>query len=171
VSFLFVTFDNDGTLWVEHPMYTQLAFVLDRVKTPAPQHTEWKTTQPFKVVLDNDMQASGQKDLLQLLMGTHIGMSTTEFETIVKDWFATARHQRFGQPYTALSYLPMVELLAYLRTNGFKTYSVSGGGIEFMRPMTETVCGIPPQQVIGSSIKTQYASGLCGYIKQGNFRY
>jgi hypothetical protein len=151
-----VTFDNDGTLWVEHPMYTQLAFVLDRVKTLAPQHPEWKTTQPFKAVLDNDMQALGEKDLLQLLMGTHTGMSTTEFETIVKDWFATARHPRFDQPYTALSYLPMVELLAYLRANGFKTYIVSGGGIEFMRPMTEAVYGIPPEQVIGSSIKTQY---------------
>ena len=154
-----VTFDNDGTLWVEHPMYTQLAFALDRVKALAPQHPEWKTTQPFKAVLDNDMKtvaASGEKGILELVMASHAGMSTAEFEAIVKDWFATARHPRFNKPYTELTYLPMVELLEYLRANDFKTYIVSGGGIEFMRPMTQAVYGIPPEQVIGSSIKTQY---------------
>ena len=153
------TFDNDGTLWVEHPMYTQLAFALDRVKALAPQHPEWKTTQPFKAVLEGDMKtlaASGEKGLLQLVMATHAGMSTADFEAEVKDWFATARHPRFNKPYTELTYLPMVELLEYLRANDFKTFIVSGGGIEFMRPMTEAVYGIPPEQVIGSSIKTQY---------------
>ena len=153
------TFDNDGTLWVEHPMYTQLAFALDRVKVLAPQHPEWKTTQPFKAVLDGDMKtlaASGEKGLLELVMASHAGMSTEDFETIVKEWFATARHPRFNRPYTELTYKPMVELLEYLRANDFKTFIVSGGGIEFMRPMTEAVYGIPPEQVIGSSIKTQF---------------
>jgi len=153
------TFDNDGTLWVEHPMYTQLAFALDRVRALAPQHPDWKTTQPFKAVLDGDMKtlaASGEKGLLELVMASHAGMSTEDFETIVKEWFATARHPRFKRPYTELTYKPMVELLEYLRANDFKTFIVSGGGIEFMRPMTEAVYGIPPEQVIGSSIKTQF---------------
>jgi len=153
------TFDNDGTLWTEHPMYTQLAFALDRVRQLAPQHPEWKTTQPFKAVLDNDMKtlaASGEKGLLELVMASHAGMSTTEFEAIVTDWFEKARHPRFKRPYTELAYQPMLELLSYLRANGFKTYIVSGGGIEFMRPMTEAVYGVPPEQVVGSSIKTQY---------------
>ncbi|MEZ5573050.1 MAG: HAD family hydrolase [Halioglobus sp.] len=154
-----VTFDNDGTLWVEHPMYTQLAFAMDRVKALAPQHPEWKTTQPFKAILEGDLKAlaaAGQKGLMELIMASHAGMTTVEFETIVKEWFATARDPRFKRPYTELTYLPMVELLEYLRANDFKTYIVSGGGIEFMRPMTEAVYGIPPEQVIGSSIKTQY---------------
>jgi len=153
------TFDNDGTLWVEQPMYTQLAFALDRVKALAPKHPDWKTTQPFKSVLDGDMKtvaASGEKGLVQLIMASHAGMSTEEFEKIVTDWFATARDSRFGKPYTELAYLPMVELLEYLRANGFKTFIVSGGGIEFMRPMTQAVYGIPPEQVVGSSIKTQF---------------
>ena len=153
------TFDNDGTLWTEHPMYTQLAFALDRVKALALQHPEWKGQQPFKAVLDNDLEAlaaAGEKGLVELVMATHAGMSTAEFEAIVKDWIAKARHPRFKRPYTELTYQPMVELLEYLRANGFKTYIVSGGGIEFMRPMTQTVYGIPPEQVIGSSIKTQY---------------
>lgn len=153
------TFDNDGTLWIEHPMYTQLAFALDRVKELAPQHPDWKTTQPFQAVLENDMKtlaAAGEKGLLELIMATHAGMSTADFEVIVTDWFAKARHPRFKRPYTELVYQPMLELLAYLRANGFKTYITSGGGIEFMRPMTEQVYGIPPEQVIGSSIKTTY---------------
>jgi len=153
------TFDNDGTLWVEHPMYTQLAFALDRVKALAPQHPEWKTTMPFKAVLDGDLKAlaaAGEKGLLELVMASHAGMSTSEFEAIVKGWFAIAKHPRFKRPYTELAYRPMVELLHYLRDNGFKTYIVSGGGVEFMRPMTEAVYGIPPEQVIGSSIKTEY---------------
>jgi len=153
------TFDNDGTLWPSHPMYTQLAFALDRIKELAPQHPEWKTQQPFKAVLDNDLKAlaaAGEKGLVELVMASHAGMSTTEFEAIVKDWFKTARHPRFKRLYTELAYQPMLELLAYLRANGFKTYIVSGGGIEFMRPMTEAVYGVPPEQVIGSSIETQY---------------
>jgi len=153
------TFDNDGTLWTEHPMYTQLAFALERVKALASAHPEWKTTQPFKAVLDADMKAlaaAGEKGLLELVMASHAGMSTTEFEAIVKDWLAKARDPRFKRPYTELTYAPMVELLGYLRDNGFKTYIVSGGGIEFMRPMTEKVYGVPPEQVIGSSIKTKY---------------
>ncbi|MGA8494185.1 MAG: HAD family hydrolase [Xanthobacteraceae bacterium] len=153
------TFDNDGTLWVEHPMYTQLAFILDRVKVLAPQHLEWATTQPFKAVLEGDMKAlmaAGERGLVELGMATHAGMSTAEFEKIVTDWIATARHPRFKRPYTELSYLPMIELLAYLRANGFKTFIVSGGGIEFMRPWTERVYGVPPEQVVGSSIKTKF---------------
>ena len=153
------TFDNDGTLWVEHPMYTQLTFALDRLKALAPRHPEWKTTQPFKAVLENDMKtlgAAGEKGLLQLVMASHAGMSTADFEAEVRDWFATAKHPRFDRPYTELAYQPMVEVLEYLRANDFKTYIVSGGGIEFMRPITEPVYGIPPEQVIGSSIKTQY---------------
>jgi hypothetical protein len=152
-------FDNDGTLWVEQPMYTQLAFALDRVKALAPRHPEWKTTQPFQAVLENDLAAlaaAGEKGLLELVMASHAGISTDEFEAIVTDWFKSARHPRFKRPYTELAYRPMVELLAYLRANGFKTYIVSGGGIEFMRPMTEAVYGIPPEQVVGSTIKTQY---------------
>jgi hypothetical protein len=131
------TFDNDGTLWTEHPMYTQLAFALDRVKTLAPQHPEWKTTQPFKAVLDNDLDAlaaSGEEALVELVMATHAGMSTAEFEAVVKDWLQKARHPRFKWPYTELTYQPMLELLEYLRANRFKTYIVSGGGVEFMRP-------------------------------------
>jgi phosphoglycolate phosphatase-like HAD superfamily hydrolase len=153
------TFDNDGTLWVEHPIYTQLAFALDRIKTLAPEHPEWKTKQPFKAVLTGDLEAlaaAGEKGLAELITVSHAGMTTADFEKIVTDWFKTARHPRFKQPYTRLAYKPMVELLEYLRANGFKTYIVSGGGIEFMRPMTQAVYGIPPEQVVGSTIKTQY---------------
>ena len=152
-------FDNDGTLWVEQPMYTQLLFAFDRVKALAPQHPEWKTTQPFKGVLGGDMQAvaaSGKHGLLKLMMATHAGMTTTQFEQIVEDWIAAAKHPKFKRPYTDLVYQPMLELLAYLRANGFKTYITSGGGIEFMRPWTERVYGIPPEQVIGSSIRTKF---------------
>jgi phosphoserine phosphatase len=152
-------FDNDGTLWVEQPMYTQVLFAFDRVKELAPQHPEWKTTQPFKAVLDNDVKAlaaSGEKGLLQLVMASHAGMTTDEFEQIVKVWLATAKHPKFKRPYTELVYQPMLELLQYLRDNGFKTFIVSGGGVEFMRPFTEEVYGIPPEQVIGSSIKTKF---------------
>ena len=159
VSERIATFDNDGTLWTEHPIYTQLAFALDRVNALAPQHPEWKTTQPFQAVLENDtkaLAAAGEKGLLELVMASHAGMSTADFEAIVTDWFKTAWHPRFNRPYTELTYQPMRELLVYLRANGFKTYITSGGGIEFMRPMTEEVYGIPPEQVIGSSIKTEY---------------
>ena len=153
------TFDNDGTLWPSHPMYTQLAFALERVKALAPRHPEWKTKQPFKAVLDNDLEAlaaSGEEGMVELVMASHAGMSTAEFEKIVTDWFKKARHPRFKRPYTELAYQPMLELLAYLRANDFKTYIVSGGGVEFMRPMTEAVYGIPPEQVVGSTIKTEY---------------
>jgi hypothetical protein len=153
------TFDNDGTLWCEQPMYVQLAFAFDRVKALSNQHPEWKDTQPFKAVLDNDIAAlakSGKKGLMELMMATHAGMSTTEFETIASDWLKTARHPRFNKPYTDLVYQPMLELLAYLRANGFRTFIVSGGGIEFMRPWTERVYGVPPEQVVGSSIKVKY---------------
>jgi phosphoserine phosphatase len=153
------TFDNDGTLWTEHPMYTQLAFALDRVKALAPRHPEWKTKQPFKAVLDNDLKAlagAGDKGIAELVMASHAGMSTAKFEAIVTDWLAKARHPRFKRRYTELAYQPMLELLSFLRANGFKTYIVSGGGIEFMRPMTEKVYGIPPEQVVGSTIQTKY---------------
>jgi hypothetical protein len=152
-------FDNDGTLWPSHPMYTQLAFALDRVKALAPQHPEWKTKPPFKAVLDDDLEAlaaAGEKGLIELVMASHAGMSTAEFEAIVTDWLGKARHPRFERRYTELAYQPMLEVLALLRANGFKTYIVSGGGIEFMRPMTEAVYGVPPEQVVGSSIKTHY---------------
>ena len=152
-------FDNDGTLWTEHPMYAQLAFALDRVKAEAASHPEWKDTQPFKAVLEGDMKtlaAAGEKGLMELLMATHAGMTSDEFQTIVTDWIATARDPQFKKPYTELVYQPMLELLAYLRANGFKTFIVSGGGIEFMRPWTEKVYGVPPEQVVGSSIKTQF---------------
>src|SRR5437870_1176075 len=153
------TFDNDGTLWCEQPMYFQLLFALDRVKALAPQHPEWKTKEPFASLLKGDMKgalASGERAMLEIIVATHAGMTTAEFEQIVKDWIATAKHPKFKRPYTECVYQPMVELLAYLRANGFKTFIVSGGGIEFMRPWTEKVYGIPPEQVVGSSIKTKY---------------
>jgi hypothetical protein len=153
------TFDNDGTLWTEQPMYTQLAFALDRVKAMAPLHPEWKDTQPFKAVLEGDLKAvaaAGEKGLIELITVTHAGTTTEEFSKIVSDWIATARHPKFNRPYTELVYQPMLELLAYLRAHGFKTYIVSGGGIEFMRPWTQGVYGVPPEQVIGSSIKTTF---------------
>ena len=152
-------FDNDGTLWAEKPMYVQLAFALDRVKALAPQHPEWKDQQPFKAALAGDLKtvaAGGEHALLELVMATHAGMTTDAFAQVVTDWLATAKHPRFNRPYTDLVYQPMLELLTYLRANGFKTYIVSGGGIEFMRPWTEKVYGIPPEQVIGSSIKTRF---------------
>jgi len=152
-------FDNDGTLWTEQPMYFQLAFILDRVKALAPQHPEWRTQEPFKSVLAGDMAgvaAAGEHGLLEMMAATHAGMTADEFRAIVADWLATARHPRFKQPYTELTYTPMKELLAYLRANGFKTFIVSGGGVEFMRVFSERVYGVPPEQVIGSSIRTKY---------------
>ena len=152
-------FDNDGTLWLEQPMYVQLAFALDRVKALASQHPEWKDKQPFKAVLEGDMKAlaeAGEHGLVELIMASHAGMSTNEFEKITAEWLASARDPRFKRPYTELVYQPMLELLAYLRANGFKTFIVSGGGIEFMRPWTERIYGVPSEQVIGSSIKTRF---------------
>jgi hypothetical protein len=153
------TFDNDGTLWCEHPMYFQLLFALDRVKALAPQHPEWKDKEPFASLLKGDVAAAlagGEPAIVQVMMVTHAGMTTAEFEKIVLDWLATAEHPKFKQPYTACVYQPMVELLAYLRASGFKTFIVSGGGIEFMRPWTEKIYGVPPEQVVGSSIKTKF---------------
>jgi phosphoserine phosphatase len=153
------TFDNDGTLWIEQPMYVQLAFILDRVRALAPQNPDWKTKQPFQAVLNGDMKAlaaSGEKGLVELMAVTHAGMTPDEFHKIVSEWLATARDPRFKRPYIELVYQPMLELLAYLRANGFKTFIVSGGGIEFMRPWAERVYGIPPEQVVGSSIKTRF---------------
>jgi phosphoserine phosphatase len=153
------TFDNDGTLWAEKPMYFQLLFALDRVKELAPQHPEWKTKEPFASLLKGDMKgvlAGGEHAIVEIVMATHAGMTTAEYEKIVKDWIAKARHPVTKRLYTEMVYQPMLELLAFLRANGFKTFIVSGGGIEFMRPWTERVYGIPPEQVIGSSIKTRY---------------
>ncbi len=147
-------FDNDGTLWCEQPIYFQVAYAFDRIKAMAPEHPEWKTTQPFKAILDKDMKAPDapdEKGLLQIMAATHAGMTTDEFSKAVLDWTSTARHPRFDRPYTELVYQPMLELLTYLRANGFKTFVVSGGGIEFMRPWMEKVYGIPPEQVVGSS--------------------
>lgn len=152
-------FDNDGTLWSEQPLYIQLAFALDRVKALAPQHPEWRTTQPFQAVLEDDekaLGAAGVKGLIQLVVTSHAGMTTDEFERMVKDWFASARHPRVNRPYTEMAFVPMVELLGYFRGNGFKTYIVSGGGIEFMRGISEQMYAIPAEQVIGSSGKVRY---------------
>lgn len=152
-------FDNDGTLWTEKPLPVQLYFVIDRVKTLAPQHPKWATTEPFASILKGDLKsamAGGEHALMELIMATHTGNTTDEFEQIVKDWIANARHPQTGKLYTQMVYQPMLEVLGYLRANGFKTYVVSGGGIEFMRPWMEKVYGIPPEQVIGSSVKTKF---------------
>jgi len=153
------TFDNDGTLWAEQPMYFQLLFALDRVKALAPQHPEWNTKEPFASLLKGDVKGSlagGERALAEIMMATHTGMTTEEFEKVVKDWVADAKHPETGRPFTGMVYQPMLELLAYLRANGFKTFIVSGGGVEFMRPWTEKVYGVPPEQVIGSSGKLKY---------------
>jgi hypothetical protein len=153
------TFDNDGTLWCEQPLPVQLYFALDRVQALAPQHPDWKTQEPFASLLKGDVKtalAGGDHALLELVMATHAGMTTVEFEQIVKDWLATAKHPKTGKLFTEMVYQPMLEVLAYLRANGFKNFIVSGGGIEFMRPWTEQIYGIPPEQVIGSSIKTKF---------------
>jgi hypothetical protein len=152
-------FDNDGTLWVEQPMYTQLAFILDRVKALAPSHPEWQAQQPFKAALEGDLAtlgAAGTEGLLQLVIATHSGMTSAEFETTTLDWIGAARHPRFQRPYTQLVFQPMLELLEYLRRNGFKTFIVSGGGADFMRPWSEAVYGVPPEQVIGSQIQLAF---------------
>jgi phosphoserine phosphatase len=153
------TFDNDGTLWVEYPMYTQVLFTFDRVKKLAPQHPEWKTKQPFKALLAGDMKtvgASGMKGITELIMASHAGMTGDEFEQEVTQWLASARHAKLGCLYKECIYQPQLELLAYLRANEFKTFIVSGGGIQFMRPMTMKAYGIPPWQVVGSSIVSEF---------------
>jgi phosphoserine phosphatase len=159
ISERIAVFDNDGTLWVEQPMYTQLAFVLDRLKAQVAEHPEWRDQQPFKAALEGDTDTladAGMEGLMQLLMATHAGMTSDEFAVIAADWIQRARHPRFERPYTELVYQPMLELLDYLRANGFKTFIVSGGGIAFMRPWTEDVYGIPPEQVVGSQIALAY---------------
>jgi len=159
------TFDNDGTLWIEQPAYVQLAFVIDRIKALAAQHPEWRSQQPFAAILDNDrerLRDLREQDIAQLVTATHAGMTTDEFRATVREWIATARHPTKGKPYTQLVYQPMLELLAYLRANGFKTYIVSGGGVEFMRAWAESVYGIPPEQIIGST------GGLELEVREGN---
>lgn len=153
------TFDNDGTLWSEQPVYVQLAFALDRIRALAGDHPEWRDIEPFKSVLADDMAgvvATGKHGLAQILAASHTGMSSEEFTRIASDWIATARHPKSGKLYTSMIYQPMLELLDYLRENGFEVYIVSGGGIEFMRPWPERVYGIPPKNVIGTSIRTKY---------------
>ncbi|MCC8429666.1 haloacid dehalogenase-like hydrolase [Reyranella aquatilis] len=152
-------FDNDGTLWTEQPVYFQIAFAFDRVKALAPRHPEWRTQEPFRSILADDratLATLGEKGFLEVMAATHTGLTTEAFGKAVLDWLATARHPRFNRPYTDLVYQPMLELLALLRAHQFKTYIVSGGGIEFMRPWTERVYGIPPEQVVGSSGVTRY---------------
>jgi len=152
------TFDNDGTLWCEQPMYTQLAFAIDRVRVLGPQHPEWKTQEPFASLLKGDVKnaLAGEKALVELIAATHAGMTTDAFSLIVDEWMKTARHPKYKRPYTECVYQPMLELLAYLRAHGFKTFIVSGGGVEFMRPWTERVYGIPPEQVVGSRGKLKF---------------
>jgi len=155
------TFDNDGNLWSEQPAYFQLFFAIDRIKALAPQHPEWKTEQPFKAVLENNMEElaqQGEHGLVELVMASHAGNTTEEFEAIVKEWLATAKHPRFDRPYTDLVYQPMLELLDFLRANDFKTFIVSGGGIDFMRPWVEEVYGIPRDQVVGSIIVKEFVN-------------
>lgn len=153
------TFDNDGTLWAEKPIPFQLLFALDRVRALAPMHPEWKSKEPFAAVLRGDMTtvaATGEKGVLATMAVTHTGMTTEEFSTVVEEWITTARHPQTGRLYTAMVYKPMLDLLAYLRNNGFKTFIVSGGGVEFMRPWAGKVYGVPPEQVIGSSGKLKF---------------
>lgn len=159
------TFDNDGTLWSEKPMYFQVFFVVDRVRQLAPDHPDWKTKEPFASILKGDLEkafAGGEKAIVEALMATHAGMSTDAFATLVSDWITTARHPESKRLFTDMVFQPMLELLDFLRANDFTTYIVSGGGIEFMRPWTERVYGIPPQQVVGSSIKTEFKMGPHG---------
>src|SRR4026209_268120 len=152
-------FDNDGTLWPEQPTYIQFVFAFDRVKALVPEHPDWRTRQPFQAVLEGNVKAlaaSGKKGMREIITATHSGMTTDQFNAIVADWLANTKDRRFKRLYTELVYQPMLELLAYLRANGFKTFIVSGGGIEFMRPWTQRIYGVPPEQVVGSSIKTRF---------------
>lgn len=152
-------FDNDGTLWAEQPLYFQLAFALDRVKVLVDKHPEWREREPYKSVLAGETEslvAAGQKAFVEIVTATHFGMTTDEFEELVRAWLKSARHPRFHRPYTDLVYQPMLELLAYLRANGFKIFIVSGGGIDFMRVWVPHIYGIPPEQIVGSSNKIKY---------------
>jgi phosphoglycolate phosphatase-like HAD superfamily hydrolase len=170
------TFDNDGTLWTEQPIYFEFAFAIDRVKAQAAQHPEWKEREPFKSVLADDIAgivATGPKGVMELLAATHAGMTTDEFRRTVEQWIATARHPRFKRRYTELVYQPMLELLALLRANQFKTFIVSGGGIDFMRPWTEKIYGIPPEQVVGSSgvVKYELRDGRPVLVKEPKMEF
>lgn len=159
------TFDNDGTLWVEQPLYTQVVFAHDRVKKMAPSHPGWKTEEPFRSILSDDPQAMARftiQDFERVIAATHAGMTVDEFQAIVKDWLATTKHPRFDRLYTELIYQPMLELLSYLRANGFKTYIVTGGGQAFVRTFADSTYGVPPEQVIGSAGRTKYE-----YAKDG----
>jgi phosphoglycolate phosphatase-like HAD superfamily hydrolase len=153
------TFDNDGTLWAEQPIYVQLAFALDRVKVLAVQHPEWKDKEPFASLLKGDLKsalAGGEPALVQVVIATHVGMTTDEFDEAVRQWLASAKHPKTGRPYSEMAYQPMLEVLAHLRANGFKTFIVSGGGVDFMRVFSERVYGIPPEQVVGSTGKVKF---------------
>ncbi len=153
------TFDNDGTLWCEQPAYAQAIFVRDRIRASAPQHPEWKDTQPFKAIIEGDratLAGLSERGLAELVMASHAGMPADEFSAMVRAWIATAKHPRFDRLYTRCTYQPMIELLAYLRANGFKTFIVSGGGVEFLRVWADAAYGIPPEQVVGSTIGTKY---------------
>jgi phosphoglycolate phosphatase-like HAD superfamily hydrolase len=170
-------FDNDGTLWAEQPLYFQFVFALDRIRTLAPAHPEWKTTQPFKAAIEGDAGAlakSGERGLQEILAASHAGMTTDEFATIVGAWLTTAKHPQLKRPYTQLAYQPMLEVLSYLRANGFKTFIVSGGGVEFMRTFAEQVYGVPPEQVVGSSGETKFGIGADGkpvLVKQAKVEF
>ena len=153
------TFDNDGTLWVEQPVYAEMAFALHRVRDLARVHPEWATKEPFKAVIEGDREAliaAGTRGLIEIVLASHTGMSATLFDTIATEWVRDARHPKFEKPYTELAYQPQLELLRYLEANGFKTFIVSGGSVEFMRTYTEQVYSIPPERVVGSSIETRY---------------
>lgn len=171
------TFDNDGNLWSEQPMYFQLIFAIDRIKTMAPEHPEWKTIEPYKSILEGDVEkalAGGTKAIIQLIMTTHAGMTTDEFNQVVKDWLATAKHPKTGKPYNEMIYQPMLELLDYLRAHDYKTFIVSGGGIDFMRAWVEEAYDIPPHQVIGSSNKVKFEvseDGTPQLIKQPELNF
>jgi phosphoglycolate phosphatase-like HAD superfamily hydrolase len=170
------TFDNDGTLWAEQPLYFQFQFALDQVKALAPKHPEWRTNEPFASVLKDDtnaIAASGVKGMLELTEATHAGMTTAEFSKSVTDWFATTKHPKTGRPYTAMVYQPMLEVLAYLRANGFKTFIVSGGGVDFIRAFSEKTYGIPSEQVIGSQgkLKFELRDGKPALVKQAEVQF
>ena len=159
------TFDQDGTTWVEQPIYSQVLFAFDRVAEMAPQHPEWKTKMPFKAIVTGDKEAMGKftlKDIEVIAMATHTGMTAEAFTPLVTDWMAKAKHPRFDKPYPQMVYQPMLEVMKYLRDNGYRTYIVTGGGQDFVRAYSQTVYGIPPEQIIGSALDTQYA-----YNKEG----
>ena len=170
------TFDNDGTLWAEQPIYVQVQFAFDRVRALAPQHPEWTTKEPFASLLKGDMKsvlAGGEHALLEIVAAAHSGITTDDFQTVVKDWLASARHPATGRPYTRMVYQPMLEVLAYFRANGFKTFIVSGGGVEFMRAFAEETYGIPPEQVVGSSgaVTFDFNNGSPRLVKQAKAEF